>query len=133
MCGGEQQSPVNLDPLTAVEFDYPTFSFANYDKAFVEVLTNNGHTSIQINKKNNLMSFLAPCFMISVMLQVKENLPVEALPYLTGGGLPGVYHFHQLHFHWGSDLSRGSEHRIADQPYIFFLNLFTTKSKPYNQ
>ncbi len=50
-CGGEQQSPINLDPLTAVEFDYPTFSFANYDKAFVEVVTNNGHTSIGYTDK----------------------------------------------------------------------------------
>ncbi len=57
--------------------------------------------------------------MNSVVLQVNENLPVTDLPYLSEGGLPKkeVYYFHQLHFHWGSDLSRGSEHRIADQPY----------------
>jgi hypothetical protein len=66
------------------------------------------------------------------MLQVNENLPVTDLPYLSGGGLPGVYYFHQLHFHWGSDLSRGSEHRIADQPYYILLTSFyTTKLNPY--
>ncbi|EFX88103.1 alpha-carbonic anhydrase [Daphnia pulex] len=102
MCGGEQQSPINLDPFTALEFDYPTFNFFNYDKAFVETVINNGHT---------------------IMLQVKENLPVQDLPYLTGGGLPGVYRFHQLHFHWGSDVSRGSEHRIADQPFPAELHI----------
>ena len=49
MCGSEQQSPINLDPLTAVEYPYPTLSFVNYDKAFVQFLVNNGHTSINDN------------------------------------------------------------------------------------
>jgi hypothetical protein len=72
------------------------------------------------------------------MLQLNENLPVTDLPYLSGGGLPpGVYYFHQLHFHWGSDVSRGSEHRIADQPYMKFCErcFYKIKLKPifYNE
>ncbi len=31
---------------------------------------------------------------------------------VVGGGLPGVYQFDQLHFHWGSEDQRGSEHTI---------------------
>lgn len=45
-CGGERQSPIDLDVVTAIETEYPTLSFGNYNKVIpVESLTNNGHTS----------------------------------------------------------------------------------------
>lgn len=44
LCGGEHQSPINIDPLLAVVVDYPQLVFGNYDKVFSEAVTNNGHT-----------------------------------------------------------------------------------------
>ena len=41
------------------------------------------------------------------------------MPYIMNGGLPGMYEFVQLHFHWGSDDSRGSEHRIDGKKYKY--------------
>lgn len=115
MCGSEQQSPINLDPLTAVEFPYPTLSFVNYEKPFVQFLVNNGHTSMNASFFKFKFLLLFYVFYSSVVLQIKDHLPDGKLPYLSDGGLPGVYNFHQLHFHWGGDTSRGSEHRISDR------------------
>jgi hypothetical protein len=36
----------------------------------------------------------------------------EIIFQVVGGGLPGVFQFDQLHFHWGSEDNRGSEHTI---------------------
>src|SRR5271155_3993915 len=36
---------------------------------------------------------------------------------ISGGGLPADYHLLQLHFHWGSDSSEGSEHMIGHRQF----------------
>jgi carbonic anhydrase len=46
------------------------------------------------------------------MIKLQPNAAGDDMPYIMNGGLPGIYKFVQLHFHWGSDDSRGSEHRI---------------------
>jgi hypothetical protein len=39
-------------------------------------------------------------------------------PQLAGGGLvAGKYDFRQLHFHWGANDTRGSEHAIEGRQY----------------
>ena len=43
-CGGEFQSPINIDPKTAVRENYPRMTFGNYDKVSAENITNNVHT-----------------------------------------------------------------------------------------
>ena len=48
-----------------------------------------------------------------VMIKMPQ-VQITARPFLEGGGLSDRYYFEQLHFHWGSDSSRGSEHRISD-------------------
>lgn len=53
--------------------------------------------------------------LLQVVLQLPEILSSEEVPHLSGGGLPGIYNFDNLHFHWGSDSNRGSEHRISNQ------------------
>ena len=49
------------------------------------------------------------------MLKLQPNSASDAIPYLTDGGLAERFNFYQLHFHWGGDISRGSEHRIDGQ------------------
>ena len=34
-------------------------------------------------------------------------------PHISGGNLKNKYRFHQLHFHWGSSDSVGSEHTVS--------------------
>jgi len=36
---------------------------------------------------------------------------------VTGGELPGTYKLVQIHFHWGSDDSKGSEHTVDGKAY----------------
>lgn len=38
------------------------------------------------------------------------------------GGLDDVYQFEQLHFHWGSDSKKGSEHLIDGQAFPLEVN-----------
>ena len=76
--------------------------FGNYDKLAPMNITNNGH---------------------SVLLHLPDDYPEEKLPYITGGGLDGRYNFVQLHFHWGSDSSQGSEHLIQYRPYPAELHI----------
>ena len=36
---------------------------------------------------------------------------------ISGGGLTGKYKAAQFHFHWGSDSSKGSEHKLDGKTY----------------
>ena len=47
-----------------------------------------------------------------------KGLSEEDLPFITGGGLTDRFNFVQLHFHWGKDNMRGSEHHINNRQYI---------------
>uniref|UniRef100_A0A8C5BU17 Carbonic anhydrase n=1 Tax=Gadus morhua TaxID=8049 RepID=A0A8C5BU17_GADMO len=58
----------------------------------------------------------------SVVLDVGGGLSV------SGGGLPGVYHTIQLHFHWGSPSSNGSEHTVDGQRYPMEMHIVNMKS-----
>jgi len=49
------------------------------------------------------------------MLKLQPNTAGDTMPYVIGGGLEERFNFYQLHFHWGGDISRGSEHRIDNQ------------------
>ena len=43
-CGGQHQSPINIESNQAIIANYPEFIFHNYDLVFSERLNNNGHT-----------------------------------------------------------------------------------------
>lgn len=91
-CGGERQSPINLPSkdLTSRLTRTP-LSFSNYGTdPFTLELENSGHS-----------------------IHVTGEWDEADEPVLKGGPLiDGEYAFSQLHFHWGKDDSRGSEHTI---------------------
>ncbi|MED6259920.1 hypothetical protein ATANTOWER_015457 [Ataeniobius toweri] len=58
----------------------------------------------------------------SVLLQVGSGMAV------SGGGLPGVYHTIQLHFHWGGPATNGSEHTVDGRRYPMEMHLVNMKS-----
>lgn len=86
-CGGKAQSPINVDTQD-VTFDphLSPIELSGYDLAAGETLEleNNRHT---------------------VVLKLPDSLKIV-------GGLPQIYQAAQLHFHWGSESSPGSEHTI---------------------
>ena len=49
MCGGESQSPIDIDTDNAIEADYTDFEFSiGYKFLQSGTLENNGHTSMYI-------------------------------------------------------------------------------------
>ncbi|KAM4531960.1 carbonic anhydrase 15 [Fundulus diaphanus] len=58
----------------------------------------------------------------SVLLQVGSGMTV------SGGGLPGVYHTIQLHFHWGAPAANGSEHTVDGRRYPMEMHVVNMKS-----
>ncbi|KAK0142016.1 Carbonic anhydrase 4 [Merluccius polli] len=58
----------------------------------------------------------------SVVLEVGGAMRV------SGGGLPGAYHTMQLHFHWGSPLTNGSEHTVDGHRYPAEMHIVNMKS-----
>ncbi|KAM6975843.1 carbonic anhydrase 15 isoform 1-T1 [Tautogolabrus adspersus] len=58
----------------------------------------------------------------SVVLQVSGGMSV------SGGGLPGVYHTMQLHFHWGGPATNGSEHTVNGRRYPMEMHIVNMKS-----
>ena len=54
---------------------------------------------------------------------------MDQLHCITGGGLEGRYNFVQLHFHWGSDASQGSEHNIQFRSYPAELHIVHYNTK----
>ncbi|CAB1318387.1 unnamed protein product [Coregonus sp. 'balchen'] len=58
----------------------------------------------------------------SVVLEVGNGMSV------SGGGLPGTYHTIQLHFHWGSLNTNGSEHTVDRHRYPMEMHIVNMKS-----
>ncbi|XP_030623966.1 carbonic anhydrase 15 [Chanos chanos] len=58
----------------------------------------------------------------SIMLEVDSGMTV------SGGGLPGTYETVQLHFHWGSSSTNGSEHTIGQLRFPMEMHIVNMKS-----
>ncbi|XP_020852359.1 carbonic anhydrase 15-like [Phascolarctos cinereus] len=97
-CGGSAQSPIDID-RHQVKLDpgLGPFIFEGYDSAPPGPwqLLNDGHT-VLLN-------------LGGVQGQAQGQLCIR------GGGLPHIYCALQLHFHWGSPTSNGSEHTLDGQ------------------
>ncbi|EFX77528.1 LOW QUALITY PROTEIN: alpha-carbonic anhydrase [Daphnia pulex] len=104
-CGGQHQSPINIESNKGFLANYPEFIFHQYDRVFPEILKNDGHT---------------------VELKIEEQ--GEELPFITGGGLGDRYNFVQLHFRWGESV-RGSEHIINGKQYPAEMHIVHYNSK----
>ncbi|KAG1660186.1 Carbonic anhydrase [Nymphon striatum] len=89
-CGGKRQSPVDIE-VDAVKENKQLLNdikFVNYNKVPVTYLIqNNGHTAVMAPTKSN----------------PEVDIVIDDF---------GTYRFLQLHFHWGSKDSLGSEHTI---------------------
>ncbi|XP_046449778.1 carbonic anhydrase 2-like [Daphnia pulex] len=101
-CGGKQQSPINIHPNSTVRTTYPNFKFHNYGDIDRMALINNGHSAAY-----NLPAYY----------------PKKKTPHITGGGMDGIYQFAQIHLHWGSDSTKGSEHLVNSKSYPVELHL----------
>ena len=101
-CLGSNQSPIDINTVETLETDFRPFQFQGYDSdgrsgsARPVQMSNNGKT-------------------------VKITLEGDYL--IRGGGLPSTYRAAQMHFHWGADWTKGSEHTINGQYFPAELHI----------
>ncbi|KAM6984865.1 carbonic anhydrase 15 [Aplochiton taeniatus] len=99
----EYHSPINLDHQMTRDDFLEALHLEGFDKVQSGhwTLRNDGH---------------------SVILEVGSGLSV------SGGGLPGIYQTVQLHFHWGSHHTNGSEHTVNRHRYPMEMHVVNMKS-----
>ncbi|XP_046683942.1 carbonic anhydrase 1-like [Homalodisca vitripennis] len=103
-CSGKYQSPIDIEEELVERVSLPPLVFQGFSELPREsVIINNGHT---------------------VMLQFNHTSPVT----VSGGPLPGMYQFAQLHFHWGYNDSYGSEDTINNHSYPMELHMVFFKT-----
>ncbi|XP_046631691.1 carbonic anhydrase 2-like [Daphnia pulicaria] len=110
LCSGNKQSPIDIVPSTAKPQNFLPIHLGNYDtigKSFT--LINNGHT---------------------VLLSLPKNYADYRMPFVRDGGLTNQFIFAQLHFHWGAEGDRGSEHTVNNKHYAAELH-FVHFNKKY--
>ncbi|PSN47515.1 hypothetical protein C0J52_02237 [Blattella germanica] len=103
MCAGKFQSPIDIEEHLVTQVKLPPLQFKGFHETPIDsTLTNNGHT---------------------VML----HLNMSKMASLSGGPLHGNYIFSQLHFHWGSNDSMGSEDTINNHTFPLELHMVMYK------
>lgn len=102
-CSGLKQSPIDLDLRQSSPLVIHPIVFMNFEAPLVNpvVVENNGH-SIEMGVDRTINGFK---------------------PFITGGGLNGVYEVIQIHFHWGSPQVKGSEHALGGQKYDLEMHI----------
>ncbi|KAK6174151.1 hypothetical protein SNE40_017480 [Patella caerulea] len=98
LCGETRQSPINIvNSKVYARQKIGNITMIGYDKPITMKIRNNGHTArIDITRGD---------------------------VFITNGGLPGKYKLLQLHFHWGSDNGKGSEHTINGERFPMEVHL----------
>lgn len=108
-CDGANQSPIDLDSSVAVLEDPGAITMVGYNLAQTGSISNNGHSLV-------------------------FSFPNGATPYIMGGRLPEGerFNFLQLHWHWGSDSSQGSEHTLDGKEFPIEIHLVHVNTKYLN-
>lgn len=99
-CGGSYQSPIDISTsATIFDSSLGPIKYMHYREALRDVIVeNDGHT-------------------VTVTPTKRSKAAV------TLDGLPGVYKFKQLHFHWGDKSSAGSEHCVDGKSFAMETHL----------
>jgi len=113
-CAGFMQSPINIETDTAIETNVGRVMVENYTEAGPALVKNNGH---------------------SIKLEFTDKITKR--PSIQGGRLPAgeKFEFAQVHWHWGSDDSQGSEHTLDGKQFPMEIHLvhFNLKYKTLGQ
>ncbi|XP_022213933.1 carbonic anhydrase 2 [Drosophila obscura] len=108
-CGGAEQSPIAISRHKVIPIGLPPLHFFRYDEPFDQLLSvhNNGHT---------------------VHFSVPTTVFGER-PSVTGGLLQDFYEARDVHFHWGSQQSKGSEHLLNGRRYDLEMHIVHRNTK----
>lgn len=106
-CGGMKQSPIDIVTSNVIvdTTNLRPLTFQNYDVLpyFTLQLSNTGHS-------------------------VEVDLP-DGFYSVSSGGLPGRFVANQLHFHWGREDGRGSEHALNGRFFDMEMHIVHYNSK----
>ncbi|XP_034248740.1 carbonic anhydrase 7-like [Thrips palmi] len=98
-CRGKYQSPIDIDEHHVTRVHLPPIRYEGFETPpLSSTITNNGHT---------------------VLLKLNMSEPAT----ISGGPLKGKYVFSQLHWHWGTNDSFGSEDLINNHSYPMELHM----------
>jgi len=133
-CNGLSQSPIDIpSPPDNPTPEVTPLVMKNYDKVRLAELRNapehiigeNGESQKRLSNgtfKNNGHT---------AQVDVVKTLP-DDVGSLSGGPLEGEYKIAQLHFHWGSNDSVGSEHTLQGKMFPIELHIVHTKKGEAN-
>ncbi|EDW24545.1 GL23343 [Drosophila persimilis] len=109
LCGGAEQSPIAISRHKVIPIGLPPLQFAGYDELFQDLLRiqNSGHT----------VNFAIPPTVFGER------------PSVTGGLLQDFYEAREVHFHWGSQQSKGSEHLLNGRRYDLEMHIVHRNTK----
>jgi len=97
-CGGESQSPININTQYTQFKNFTPFEFTNFDRKYSHLVIKNTGASVVV------------------------ELPEKTMK-MSGGGLEHTYWAHSFHFHWGLDKMHGTEHKINGNQYALELHI----------
>jgi hypothetical protein len=91
------------------------FSTVNYhsmpDKMFMQNTDHYGEYII-VSKNIYISLIHSSSIVFCITAEIVPHYDTIPHPTIKGGDLRGVFQLVQIHFHWGSVSSRGSEHRL---------------------
>ena len=99
---------MRYDAQTTSSFDY---------------LKNTGRSVVCMSK----LSFWIELSWLSIRSQKLDVKPGSIAGTLSGGPLIDTYEIFQLHFHWGKDDTRGSEHTLDGKEFPLELHIVHTR------
>merc|ERR1712025_4153 len=120
-CNGKSQSPIDIvwDGSTTSPQTTP-LSMSQYDKVRINVLANTEeHNELKSNNRieNGTLKNNGHTAQLDVV-KLSDDVGI-----ISGGNLNGSYQILQLHFHWGSDDTEGSEHTLNGKEYPIELHI----------
>merc|ERR1711970_533541 len=129
-CNGESQSPIDIVTGPSPVPPPAPLNFGNYDKIRMEdlSLTNQveNYGGIVDAKGTRLEDGTFKNNGHTAQLDVVATLPGD-VGVLSGGHLEGDYQILQLHFHWGADDTKGSEHTLDGRMFPLEMHIVHKK------
>ena len=104
-CAGRKQSPINIVPKETIFNAGLADLVIDYEPIVSAELNNNGHTVVATFK--------------------------TGMSNISGAGLLTSYRALQMHFHWGSDDSHGSEHQVLGKKYPMEIHIVHYNAEKY--
>eukprot|EP00092_Neocalanus_flemingeri_P015906 GFUD01017223.1.p1 GENE.GFUD01017223.1~~GFUD01017223.1.p1 ORF type:complete len:367 (-),score=92.28 GFUD01017223.1:416-1516(-) len=124
-CDGMSQSPINIVTGSAAQSSADPITFGNYDQIRMRQLGNTGEHYGAV-KESRLTNGSIKNNGHTAQLDVIATLPGD-VGVLSGGPLDGDYQILQLHFHWGSNDTQGSEHTLDGNSFPMEMHIVHKK------